>query len=231
MDYLSVANSPLIWFSAALGVGIVIFQSFLFVRKSFRTGKELGITPEQFKQAAKASMISSVGPSLVILAGMISLLVTMGGPIAWMRLSYIGSVQFELMSAEFGAQAMGVSLDSIDMNAVAFTNGVWVMALGSFGWVLFTALFTHKMDKFRNILAGGRKAFMPILSVAAVLGAFAYLASDRIMRMDQGTVSCIAGFIIMALIVILNRVLQKQWLKEWAMTFAMFGGMLIAILL
>lgn len=231
MDYLKIANSPLIWLSAALGVGIVVLQSILFVRKSFRTGKGMGITPEQFKRAAKASMISSIGPSLVILAGMISLLVTMGGPIAWMRLSYIGSVQFELMSAEFGAQAMGVSLDGPDMNAIAFTNGVWVMALGSFGWVLFTGLCTHKMDKFRNILAGGRKAFMPILSVAAVLGAFAYLASDRVMRLDQGAVSCVAGFIIMSLIVMANRKLQKQWLKEWAMTFAMFGGMLVAVLL
>lgn len=231
MDYLKIANGPVMWLVCGLGVGLVLVQSLLFVRKSIVTGRELGITNQQFKSAVKASTISAIGPSLVILGGMISLLVTMGGPIAWMRLSYIGSVQFELMSAEFGAQAMGVSLDGPDMNAIAFTNGVWVMALGSFGWVLFTALCTHKMDKFRNVLAGGRKAFMPIISIAAVLGAFAYLASDRIMRFDQGTKSCIAGFVIMALIVIINRKAQKQWLKEWAMCIAMFGGMLVAVFL
>lgn len=231
MEYLKIANSPIMWLVCGLGVGIVLVQSILFLRKSIAASTQLGITGAQLKSAVKASSISAIGPSLVILAGMISLLVTMGGPIAWMRLSYIGSVQFELMSAEYGAQAMGVSLDSPDMNALAFTNGVWVMALGSFGWVLFTGLCTHKMDKFRNVLAGGRKAFLPILSVAAMLGAFGYLASDRIMRFDQGSVSCIAGFVIMAVIVMINRKLQKQWLKEWAMCIAMFGGMLTAVVI
>lgn len=231
MDYLKIANGPVMWLVCGLGVGLVLVQSILFLKKSITSGRELGITNDQLKHAVKASTISAIGPSLVILAGMISLLVTMGGPIAWMRLSYIGSVQFELMSAEFGAQAVGVSLDGPDMNAIAFTNGVWVMALGSFGWVLFTGLCTHKMDKFRNVLAGGRKAFMPILSVAAMLGAFGYLASDRIMRFDQGTISCIAGFVLMGLIVLINRKLQKQWLKEWAMCISMFGGMLVAVAL
>lgn len=230
MDYLNVANSPVMWIVCGLGVGLVLFQSLLFLRKSLMVGKELGLTNKQYKTAIKSSAISSIGPSLVILAGMVSLLVTMGGPIAWMRLSYIGSVGFELMSAEFGAQALGISLGGPDMNALAFTNGVWVMALGSFGWVLFTGLCTHKMDNFRSLLAGGKKAFMPILSVAAMLGAFAYLGADRVMRFDNGSISCVVGFIIMAIIVIANKKLQKQWLKEWGMTIAMFSGMIIAAL-
>ena len=230
-NYLEIANGPVMWLVCGMAVALVIIQSILFLRKSITSGRELGITNQQLRHAAKASAISAIGPSLVILAGMISLLVTMGGPIALMRLSYIGSVQFELMSAEFGAQAVGVSLDGPDMNAIAFTNGVWVMALGSFGWVLFTALCTHKMDKFRYVLAGGRKAFLPILSVAAMLGAFGYLASDRIMRFDQGAVSCVAGFVLMAAIGLVNQKWKKQWLKEWSMCIAMFGGMLIAVAL
>jgi len=62
------------------------------------------------KSAMKSSFITSLGPSVVILTGLLSLLVTVGGPMAWMRLSFIGAVMFELMAAGFGAEAVGVKM-------------------------------------------------------------------------------------------------------------------------
>lgn len=41
---------------------------------------------------------------------MIALLVSLGGPIAWMRLSFIGSAMYEMMAAGFGTQVVGLSL-------------------------------------------------------------------------------------------------------------------------
>ena len=51
------------------------------------------------------------------------------------------------------------------------------------------------------------------------------------MRFDQGAVSCVAGFALMTVIVLVNQKWKKQWLKEWSMCIAMFGGMLIAVAL
>ena len=114
VNYLDLANSPLMWLGAAVAVGIVVFQSVLFFRKSLVAAKEAGISQEQINSAIKSSAISSIGPAVVILVTMISLIVSMGAPVSWMRLSFIGSVNYEAMAAGFGAQAMGTSLENLD---------------------------------------------------------------------------------------------------------------------
>ncbi|MBU5438707.1 DUF5058 family protein [Tissierella sp. MSJ-40] len=231
MNYLEVANHPLMWTAAALAVGVVILQSIIFAKKSYKTGKDIGLTEQQMKSAMKTSAISSIGPSMVILAGMVSLIVTMGGPIAWMRLSFIGSVTYELMAAGFGADAMGVVLGKEGMTEVVFANGVWTMILGSMGWLLFTFLFTHKMDKLTKVLANGKKAMVPIISAGAMLGAFAYFNADRILGFDAGALACISGLVLMMIIVYIQKKKNITWLREWGLTIAMFGGMLIGSLI
>lgn len=229
MEYLTIANSPWMWFACGLGVMLTLYQSLVFAIKSLKVRKQVGISDEQLKSAIKTSISSSIGPSIVILVGMVSLLVAMGGPVSWLRLSYIGSVAYELMAAGFGAEAMGVSLGSADMTAEAFAAGLWVMTLGSLGWILFTGLFTDKMDKFRNVLAGGKKALLPVVSAGAMCGAFAYLSLDRIFRFDVQTYAAIGGFVVMVLLLIYNKKAKKKWVKEWAFSIAMFAGMFIAI--
>lgn len=138
------------------------FNRFYFFRKSRKAAKESGITDKQVKMAIKGSAISSIGPSIVILVTMISLLITMGAPVAWMRLSFIGSVNYEAMAAGFGAQAVGKSLETLD--ALAFSCGVWTMICGSLGWLIFTLLFTDKMDKVNHLLSKGNMKLVPIIS-------------------------------------------------------------------
>lgn len=230
MEYSSIANSAVMWFACGLGVALVLFQAAVITSKSLKTGKKLGITDEQVKMAVKSSAVGSVGPSLAILAGMVSLLVAMGGPISWFRLSYIGAVAYELMAAGFGAEVMGVTLGGPDMTAAAFACGVWVMTLGSIGWVLFTALATPKLDKFRTVLAGGRKELVPMVSVAAMCGAFSYLTIDRVVRFDSQTIAAFAGFIIMGLFTLYNQKADKKWIREWSFCISMFAGMAISVI-
>ena len=42
VNYLELANSPLMWLGAAIAVGIVVFQSVLFLRKSVKAADEMG---------------------------------------------------------------------------------------------------------------------------------------------------------------------------------------------
>lgn len=231
MDYSAIANSLIMWIACGCGVLLVLFQAAVMTKKSLDAGKKLGISKEQINMAIKSSAAGSIGPSLAILAGMVSLLVAMGGPVSWFRLSYIGAVAYELMAAGFGAEAMGVTLGGADMTATAFACGVWVMTLGSIGWVLFTALATPKLDKFRNVLAGGRKELVPMVSVAAMCGAFSYLSIDRVVRFDSQTTAAIAGFVIMALFTLYNQKANKKWIREWSFCISMFAGMAISVIL
>lgn len=230
MDYLKVANNPLMWFSCGLCVFWALFQTYLFVKKSLSVSEDLNISKSQIKSAIKSSTSASIGPAIAIVAGIVPILVALGGPVAWFRESFIGSVAYELMAAGFAADAMGVTLGGEGMNGTVFAAAIWVMSLGSAGWILFTALATPKMDKFRYVLAGGKKAMLPIVSAGAMCGAFGYLSLDRVFRFNNGTKAAIGGFVVMALLMIYNKKKNVQWIKEWALTIAMFAGMFISVL-
>lgn len=236
-NYLEIANSPIMWLGAALAVGVVLTQSIVFFRKSIKAAKELGIEKKQIKSAIKSSAISSVGPSMVILVAMISLLVSMGAPIAWMRLCFIGSVSYELMAAGFAAQAMGTTL-GVNMDPTIFAAAAWTMVLGSLGWLIFTFLFTDKMDKVNHLLSSGNKKLVPIISACAMLGAFAYLAAGNLFTstgsIDLTSSPAIATFVGCFAMMALSKIAKDkniQWIKEWSLSISMFSGMIIATIL
>lgn len=232
VNYLNYANSPLMWGAAALAVAVVVFQSVLFMRRSIKAAGESALTTDQVNRAVKSSIISSIGPSVVILVTMISLLVTMGAPVAWMRLSFIGSVNYEAMAAGFGAQAMGKTLQNLD--SMAFACGIWTMVCGSLGWLIFTFLFCDKMDRVNHLMSKGNSKMVPIISAGAMLGAFANLASGSFFT-ETGSLSfispsaaaTISGCVLMAVLVRLSRAKNIGWLKEWAFAISMFSGMVI----
>ncbi len=228
MNYFEIANSPWIWLACGACVGWVLLQSFLFVRKSLKVGKELGVTDAQIKSTVKIATVTSIGPSLGIAVGMVALLLSLGGPIAWYRLSYIGSVAYETTAAELGAQAAGEALGSL--SPTGFATAVWTMTLGAMGAPILTALFTDKMDKLQNIMAGGKREMLPIISGCCIAGVFAFLTCDRVFRFDAQTVAALVGFASMALFSGFNKKAQKKWIHDWAFTLSMFIGMAVSML-
>lgn len=231
-NYLEMANSPIMWVASALAICVVLLQSIVFFRKSLTAAKEAGITNKQVKMAIKSSAVASIGPAVVILVTMISLIVSMGAPVSWMRLSFIGSVNYEAMAAGFGAQAMGTTLENL--NPLAFSCGVWVMCCGSLGWLVFTFLFTDKMQKVNHLLSRGRQKMVPIISAGAMLGAFANLASGNFFNTEGGlaigsasSVSTIVGCALMMILTKTARTKNIGWLREWSFAIAMFTGMIV----
>ncbi len=230
MDYLKVANSFPMWIAAGLAVVLVLFQAFIFAKKSYETGKAIGITQGQMKTAMKSSMITSLGPSLVILTGLLSLLVTVGGPMAWMRLSFIGSVMFELMAVGFGTEAVGVRIGIDPMTEIAFANAVWTMVLGSIGWIVFSTLTADKMETVQEKVGKSDSGLIKIISIAAMIGSFGSLVSSHLVALNRNTVAAISGGLLMGIITLLADKKNIKWLKEWGMAIALFGGMMIAVM-
>lgn len=127
LEYLKVANNPIMWISVLPGVLLVIVQAIVLSRRAIVSGRKMGITERQFKSAIRSSALASIGPSLIIVTGMIALLSSMGGPIAWMRLAYIGAVNFELSAADRAASAVGCTLGTSNMTMEAFACAVYTM--------------------------------------------------------------------------------------------------------
>jgi cell division protein FtsL len=230
-DVMKIANSPAMWVACGIAVILVIIQAVLFATKSYRAGKKIGLSESQMKKAVKSSAITSIGPSIVILSGMLSLLITVGGPMAWMRLSLIGSVMFESIAAGFGTAQVGVQLGADQMTELAFTMAVWTMILGSIGWVLFATFSANRMEKVQKKISGGDTKLLIAISTAAIIGAFSALSSQHLVKMNKNSIACILGAVIMAILLTIANKKNIQWMKEWALTISILGGMIITALL
>lgn len=78
---------------------------------------------------------------------MLSLMLYVGAPLAWLRVDFIGSVSYELQGANFAAEGMGIELGTAAMDASYLSTASIVMTAGCIGWVVFAALFSDKMEK------------------------------------------------------------------------------------
>lgn len=231
MDVMKIANSLPMWIACGIAVTLVMVQAIIFALNSYKAGTKVGLTKQQMNSAIKSSAITSIGPSIVILSGMLSLLVTVGGPMAWMRLSLIGSVMFESMAAGFGTSSVGVSLGADPMTDIAFAMAVWTMILGSIGWVIVGTFSANKMDKIQKKLSGGDTVMLTTIAGAAIIGSFSALCANHLSKLNKNSVACVLGAVIMAVLVTLAEKKKIKWLNEWALTISILGGMVITALI
>lgn len=232
MNYLDVANSPILWIACAIPVTLVIIQSVIFMKRAWKTGIEIGMSAESLKMAVKTGLITSIGPSLVILVGMVALIAVLGGPISWMRLSFVGSVMYESMAASYGTQAMGIALgDPSAMNVDALFCAIWAMVSGASGWVIFSAFLPKFANKLEKNVAKGNDTILKVVAGVAIFGAFGGFMPSYILGFDKGTLAILFGGIIMFICMYLNERKGIKFLREWGLAIALFGGMIITALI
>lgn len=229
-EVMKIANSLPMWIACGAAVTLVLAQAVIFALNAYKAGAKIGLTEKQMKGAIKSSAITSIGPSIVILSGMLSLLVSVGAPMAWMRLSFIGSVMFESMAAGFGTASVGVELGSGEMTELAFAMAVWTMILGSIGWIIFATFSAGRMESVQKKLSKGDPAMLTTIAGAAIVGAFCALSSQHLVKLNKASLSCVLGGVIMAVLLTISEKNKIRWLKEWALTFAILGSMIITVL-
>jgi hypothetical protein len=229
-EVLRFANSTPIWIIASIVVSIVIFQALIFIRIASKTAPSIGMTSEETTRAIRTGFISSLGPSFGIAIVIISLIAVLGGPFTLMRIGIIGSAATELTAAGIGANAYGVELNSPDFGLQAFTTVVWTMCLGGTGWLLFAALFTKSLDRVQTKVVSKNAKMMAVVSTAAMLGAFAYLASQQMVKgYSEALTVVVAGLSMMAIIWFANKK-EIRWLSEWALGISLVIGLTIGYL-
>jgi len=227
--YLDIANSRWLWLSTLPVVLAVLLQATLFLRRAWNDGKEMGLSEQKLKTGFKTGVISAIGPSIAVLAGMLALIATVGGPVAWMRLTVIGSVAFELPAAELGVSQFGYSLGDEGITETAYATAVWAMTLGGTGWLLVSAFGTRHMETVRTKISNGNEKLLPIVSAAAMLGAFAYFLTGEATAGTPETGSIAVGGLTMLGLLHLADSRDIQWLKEWALGTAMLVGLVAGV--
>lgn len=95
-EYKEMANSLIMWAACAPGVLIVLYQAWLFFKRSKKDALRIGLTKKQVSSAIRSATVTSIGPCFVMLTAMLSLMLYVGGPLAWLRVDFIGSISYEL---------------------------------------------------------------------------------------------------------------------------------------
>lgn len=238
VQVLEVANSWGLWVISISIVAVVLAQALLFLRLSYKVAGQLSYPIVKCNEALKVGLISAIGPSIAIFIVMVGMMSVVGTPITWLRLSIIGSASTELTAATVGAQAAGTTLGAPDYDLNALAVSFWTITINGTGWLLITALFTHKLEDIRRKVGGGDTRWLAVLSGAAASGCFGYLTANTtngalkaikeltpgawgpIWAMLGGTVGMVAA----------NKLAEKlPWLKEYTLGIAMLVGMFAAV--
>ena len=141
-----VSNSPILWLLCGITVVLSAVQAVLYMRQCGKITKEAGIDPHIPKEAFRVGFISAIGPALGVFIVMVGLMASIGGPMAWLRLSIIGAAATELSAANIGAEACGVALGSEQYTLVCLAVSWFAMALNGAGWLLFTGVATPSLE-------------------------------------------------------------------------------------
>ncbi len=227
-EYLKIANSPIMWFACSIPIIWVIIQAIVYYQKSKKIALEMDIDTLKIKHATKSAAIASIGPCFVMITTMLSLMLNVGAPLAWLRVDFIGSVSYELTGAQMTADAMGIEMGGSQMDVNFLCAAAIVMTTGCLFWILFTLFFADKMDKVNMIMAGGNKALIPALGTGAIIGCYSSLTVDRVFPIGPNIYAIIFSGGLMMIFTYYNKKANKQWIKEWGTSICMILGMVSA---
>lgn len=224
-EYGRIANGIVMWLACVPGLLWVCITAGIFLRRSLKDGVRMGMTGRQIRGGVKGAAIASVGPCLVMLSSMLSLMVITGSPFAWLRVNVIGGVGYEIMGATFAADAMHIQIGTEQMTVDYLCVASVVMTTGCLGWILFGALFSDKMDRINRVMAGGSKAMIPVIGACCVLGCYSNLVIERAAPVGPGTWSALTAGIVMVILQTAAKKWNIHWLRDWALSIAMIAGM------
>ena len=152
----------------------------------------------------------------------LSLVVVVGGPMAWMRLNDIGAARTELSVI---SMVEGLLPEGYTENDY-FTFASWGMALNNVGWMVISLLLTPNMGKAVNAM---NRRFNPkavkLVMSAAALALFAYLWGNSVI--GKNVTYYVAAAAAAVSILLIKRLFGKRKrIQELSYGIAMIIGMI-----
>ena len=227
MEHLAVANSPVMAALCAITILIVLLQPVLFLITAIKRGKELNMTKDEMKEAARSSAVFSVIPSLPIIVSYLLLVPALGRFFPWLRLSVVGSAVYETMVANMAAEAFG--LESITAGSIpvdVFISIVLVVTIGILGGNLFNVFFLKSYDKKVESLKNKNANLVPVITTAMFLGMYGTMAAPHLTNF--GNIPAVSAILVAGItaLVLGKFTANHKKLKEFAFPISMIVGML-----
>ena len=236
-EYLSQVNAGTFYLIVALVLAFITAMCVVFLVKSYRAGIKIGMDKEVLKKTIISSATFTLLPSISILLGVIALSGTLGVPLSWLRLSVIGSLQYELNVAEIAAQSVGLSGLRLDeLSTGAFVTIALVMTVGILGGLIcclfFLKKYLKKVQSNPKKKSDGKPGFGAHATTAMFIGLCgtfigAYIGK-AIPREGSDIMPLLVAMVAAAVMAVFEYFIQKKG-KATLENFSLAASMLIAM--
>jgi len=246
MNYQDTINSTFLYVLGAIVAAFVLLQSTIFLIRAYKQGITMGMDKKKLWGAIRSSAIFSIVPSIPIVIGVFTLMKAIGVPMAWIRLSVVGAVTYELPAAEAAATAMGMTgLSDAGFTLDIFAGVVLTMSLGIItGLVLCifngVKIVQKRMDKMQNTDRTWGEMFVAALFMGLVATFFGSIVMPPIVGMIKGSLAIYEGItsilvlITSAILMLIFTTLAKKneklkWIEQFALPVSMVLSMVLAV--
>jgi len=238
-NYLETINSIPFYAIVALVLVFVVVMCVIFLVKSYKAGIALGMDAKDLKKVMTSSATFTLLPSISILLGVIALSGTLGVPFSWLRLSVIGSLQYELNVAEIAATAFGLTGLRVDqMSMGAFVTIALVMTGGILGGLFCSIFFLKKYlgklsSKPKKTETGEKKpSFGDHATTAMFVGLCAAYIGSYVGRLVPGEyfdiMPLFTAFVSAIVMAVFEYLIQKKNMSSLE-NFSLAASMLVAM--
>ena len=237
-EYLQAVNSGQLYAIVAVVLTVMTLMCVVFLVKSWRAGVKLGMDKAVLRRTITASATFTLLPSISILLGVIALSGSLGVPFSWLRLSVIGSLQYELNVAEIAAQSFGLTgLRLEELSPGAFITISLVMTVGILGGIICCIFFLKSyMKKLRGKPkkeSTGKPGFGAHATTALFVGLCATFVGSYVGRAVHAdwmplAVALIAGAV-MGILEYLTHKKGMVWLENFSLAASMLAAMAAAV--
>ena len=237
-EYLQAVNSGQLYAIVAVVLTVMTLMCVVFLVKSWRAGVKLGMDKAVLRRTITASATFTLLPSISILLGVIALSGSLGVPFSWLRLSVIGSLQYELNVAEIAAQSFGLSgLRLEELSPEAFITISLVMTVGILGGIIccifFLKSYMKKLKGKPKKESTGKPGFGAHATTALFVGLCATFVGSYVGRAVHAdwmplAVTLIAGAV-MGVLEYLTHKKGMVWLENFSLAASMLAAMAAAV--
>lgn len=230
MDYMSIANSTLMYILIIIGIGFVLLQSAMHLKMALGRAKEINMDKRKIKNTMKSAAAFSVVPTLPIVVALITLIPVFGTPWPWFRLSVVGSASYELMAADLAAKGSGTSLAE-GLNAVAFGNAIVVMTLAVTWTFMLNFMIKGVLKKVKKMKNKSNFAWSAILISCLFMSLLVVFIGPMVGAGMVTLMTLLMSVLLTYLQSLLIKYKKMEWLKGFQMSFSMIGAMAFAVVL
>lgn len=227
MSYKEISESTLLYTLVIVGLLIVAAICAIYVVKCYRHALNCGLQKEKLNGIIKSSAVFAIVPSISIVAGLISLVMVIGTPYAWFRLSVIGSVVYELTAASMALDTQG--LDVSTATGEAFGLVMWAMCIAITLGNVFNIFMCKKVHLGTMNLGGGDPKWKMVSQGIFMNALLICIITPHLFKGGANVATLLSSAVIGLLFAVLSQKKGFHWLGNFGLAFCLIGSMVLSV--